>query len=377
MPDSGESDTNVPSEHLTTPNDGELPCPADFGMHPLPGSHAPAQESSCRAGALGEPYMRFDRILPDPGHVGPASSPTDGVMENNPTGNGHEESSEPVACDTEVENLDGITDRDSSQTDIDNMHTEDNNSDDDELFVRQPGEVQMVNSFIDLTQETENESNARALRVSLIKDEIDLTNFDDSEYGSQDSDSEYMDDTDDTTGDERPVRRRRPRNQAKVKREAPTKRTSGAEMSPEPDNQDVIEDLIDGQDMLAIEQQMLQRRRDKGNLSPTQAKRLEALNREATELELKIQELMSLQEEPESATADDADGPESFSSDNTNHNGQLGTSSLAAPSAASRRKRKSTEHPTVEGHKKKPKRIKSGTASVREYQTDPRDASER
>ncbi|KAK3390188.1 hypothetical protein B0H63DRAFT_108045 [Podospora didyma] len=50
---------------------------------------------------------------------------------------------------------------------------------DDELFVRQPGDVTRMGDTIDLTNETPVESDARLLRVANLRHEIDLTGFGD------------------------------------------------------------------------------------------------------------------------------------------------------------------------------------------------------
>lgn len=94
---------------------------------------------------------------------------------------------------------------------------------DDDLFVRQLGEVKVVNNIIDLTQETEAESDARALRVSLLPVDTEPPGTEDfgpsikqeeeDGFDSQDMDSDYKDESD----DEPP---RRPRKTIQVAKKA-------------------------------------------------------------------------------------------------------------------------------------------------------------
>jgi hypothetical protein len=161
---------------------------------------------------------------------------------------------------------------------------------DDDLFVRQPGEVKVVNNIIDLTQETEAESDARALRVSLLPTDTEPPGAEDFEttvkqeeddgFVSQDMDSDYKDESD----DERP--QRRPQKGQVAKR---ARRTADT---------DIPGDIEDSQDMLGMlsaEKHMLSRHHAKNTLKRGQAERLKEVRKTITALEKRIQELTATQ----------------------------------------------------------------------------------
>jgi SNF2 family DNA or RNA helicase len=159
--------------------------------------------------------------------------------------------------------------------------------DEDGLFVEQLGEVREVNNSIDLTQETQAQSDARALRVHLrpvddsdpkIKQEED-----DEDPVLKDTDDDYEEDSDATISDEELFGRR------------PPKKKKAARPRKAPDNDidmpDCIEDAEDMLNMLSAERNILKRREANNTLKTGDATRLKEVGRLIASVETRVREL--------------------------------------------------------------------------------------
>lgn len=214
-------------------------------------------------------------------------------------------------------------DTNNAPNNVGTMEAEDS-SDDEELFVQQWGQVKEVDGIIDLTEETEAESDARALRVSQIRHEIDLANLEDPEpevkvedddsSSQQDSDSEYLEDSDkdEADTDDRSVCRRRPAQKAKRNHTAQASRTTqGDDETANFETQDDLEDAIDKRQMLLIKKRMLERRKAKDGLSAAERKKLQALDRQVAELDTMISSCTKVKDEapPPEVKFDEVEAP--------------------------------------------------------------------
>jgi hypothetical protein len=206
-----------------------------------------------------------------------------------------------------------------------------NSSDDEGMFVRQPGGVNMTDSVIDLTQETEAESDARALRVGSF-----LPGNPKIEIKQED---------------------------LKIKIKEEEKKIpfhqilDGMNIDPaDPFTPEDLEEIFGKREMLEIEQRMLQRRQGKNGLKPTDQERLEALGWEIAELDKSIEELLEMQDKAQPPEAEPANAAEAFYIEEASQEEQSANGVLAAPSGRAERKRKST--PQHKGRAtKKPKQM--------------------
>ncbi|KAK0629602.1 hypothetical protein B0T17DRAFT_506136 [Bombardia bombarda] len=172
--------------------------------------------------------------------------------------------------------------------------------DEDGLFVTQPGSFNKTTDIINLTDETEDESKARLLRVAAMPEEIDLTGLDDHEVmvkeeqrneidrPPSESGSEYEDvGNNSASDDEGSVRRCRRKNKGKGKQPArETGRDDGTVNTAmdEDEHQDeemreseTMDDMMDSLQILKIEKFRPERRQKKQALTPMEMAKLEAL----------------------------------------------------------------------------------------------------
>ncbi|KAL2135719.1 hypothetical protein VTI74DRAFT_7236 [Chaetomium olivicolor] len=205
-----------------------------------------------------------------------------------------------------------------------NATNEEEGSDDD-LFVSQPGQVKVVNGVIDLTEETEAESNARAVRVGFLPG------------GSE----------------------------VKIKQEENDRVVhiiSDTENDPEPEAVGDSEEVDYMLEKLRLEQRFLQSRQAKGTLKSGDAQRLIELDRSTVKLEETVQkrtrediELAGTSEEVshrgQPLQIEDADDAKDFQT--------TGSSSIR-----SGRKRKPTAQLRPGAVRKKPRRV-GGAATKR------------
>ena len=163
--------------------------------------------------------------------------------------------SEPMEEDTEpMEQDTGSMEQDTEPMEED--------TDNESLFVKQPGEIEKDSNTIDLTEETEAESAARAARVGAIRNEIDLTN-------TEDTDIDLSNTKDDV----------------KVKSEDDKKKA--VQLIPDDDSESGpdLEEVADKLEMLRAQQKVLQRRQAKGNLKPRDVEQLKTLGQEIKKLD--------------------------------------------------------------------------------------------
>lgn len=209
------------------------------------------------------------------------------------------------------------------------------------LFVRQPGEVKVVNNTIDLTQETEAESDARALRVSQLPTDTEPPGTEDFEliikeeeeedFVSQETDSDYMDESDD----------------GRPKKNRGTKKAKRAANINIPDD---VEDAQDMLDMLSAEKHMLSRHNANNTLKRGQAERLKEVGKIITALAKRIQELTATQAEAQSSAAQPNGQDISLHSYETAPEGQ--SMAIAASFSLITRKRKALAQTTGRVSKK-------------------------
>ena len=137
--------------------------------------------------------------------------------------------------------------------------------------------------MIDLTEETEAESDARALRVGIAEYDAQNTikqeEVDDST--SQDTASEYLEDSDESAHDDDGLGPRTPRKNKRARRPQ-----SAEDL---PDNMDEAEDMMT---ILWTNKNMLEKRKQSNKLRPGDATRLRELDRETARLEKRVAELL-------------------------------------------------------------------------------------
>ena len=217
--------------------------------------------------------------------------------------------SEPMEEDTEpMEQDTGSMEQDTEPMEED--------TDNESLFVKQPGEIEKDSNTIDLTEETEAESAARAARVGAIRNEIDLTN-------TEDTDIDLSNTKDDV----------------KVKSEDDKKKA--VQLIPDDDSESGpdLEEVADKLEMLRAQQKVLQRRQAKGNLKPRDVEQLKTLGQEIKKLDHSREVL--------------ATGP-------TKNVQRTATPSQASSSI--RRKRRPAANPNGGATRKKPRRAETPAA---------------
>lgn len=202
-------------------------------------------------------------------------------------------------------------------------------SEEDDLFVRQPGEVRVKNGCIDLSNETEAESAARAARVGACV--IDLTVDIDIKVKVEDEKKDVA--------------------------LIPDKDTI-----PESEVPDDLEDVEDNLEMLRLEQRKLQRHQGQNKLKSGGLERLEALNREISQLEEKAQELTATRDAARLQGERTINDEPPVQSERPDDSTKSATTPSGAPSAAAERKRKTPSEPSGGAARKRPRRAVTSAA---------------
>ncbi len=169
--------------------------------------------------------------------------------------------SEPMEKDTE--RMEQETER--MEDDIEPM---DDDTDEELLFVKQPGAIEKDANNIDLTEETEAESAARAARVGAIRYEIDLTNTEDTDIdltSTKDIDIKIEPEDD--------------------------KKAVQLILDDDSKSESELEELTDRLEMLHAQQSVLQNRQTKGSLKPRDVQQLKTLGQEIKRLDQRKQVL--------------------------------------------------------------------------------------
>ena len=214
------------------------------------------------------------------------------------------------------DNVNGVADSGATAINIADLEAG-SSSDDEGMFVRQPGDMKMTDSVIDLTQETEAESDARALRVGSFLPE-------NPKIGIKQEDLKIK-----IKEEEKKI----PFHQILES----TNIDAANLFTPED-----LEEIFGKREMLEIEQRMLQKRQGKNALKPADQERLEALGWEIAELDKSIEELLEMQDEAQPPKAEPANAAEAFYIAETSQEERSADGVLAAPSGRAERKRKAT-----------------------------------
>jgi hypothetical protein len=194
-------------------------------------------------------------------------------------------------------------------TSANNIKDEPVNDSDDDLFVSPSGYAKKLYGCIDLTEETEAESNARALRIGFLPGGADVK-----------------------------IKQEESKDKIKL--------LPDSEKGTESDTPEDMEEALDRLEVLRLEQAQLEKRRERNGLKPKDARSLDEVKRKIRLLQRRIEQSAFADEAAHQGEAARSQGP-------TRDEHRSVSSPSPAPEGPARRKRKPTTQPKARAARNK------------------------